>query len=142
MIYVTQNVANNIRSLLKIKNINMKVMLSDIGLGINTISELSKGKQLSCISLAKIADYLDVSVDYLLGRTNIPDVSVEYISDNKTSGTAVHTVNGNNNIIGNGNSVGKTLSQQCEALVGIFEKLNVIKQAKLLAYADELQKEI
>lgn len=41
-------------------------------MNINAISEFGKGKQLSCISLAKIADYLDCSVDYLLGRTDDP----------------------------------------------------------------------
>nr|WP_295764133.1 hypothetical protein [uncultured Oscillibacter sp.] len=44
-------------------------------MNINAISEFSKGKQLSCISLAKIADYLDCSVDYLLGRTDVPEVN-------------------------------------------------------------------
>ena len=43
-------------------------MLADLNMGINTISELSKGKQLSYLSFAKISDYLDCSVDYLLGR--------------------------------------------------------------------------
>ena len=47
-------------------------MLADLNMGINTISELSKGKQLSYLSFAKIADYLDCSVDYLLGRADTP----------------------------------------------------------------------
>lgn len=71
--YITQNIANNIKMLLKKQNKNLKNMLSDLNLGINAISEFSKGKQLSCISLALIADYLDCSVDYLLGRTDNPD---------------------------------------------------------------------
>lgn len=75
MVYITQNIAENIKKTLKNRKISMKVMLADVGLGINAISELSKGKQLSCISLAKIADYLDVSVDYLLGRTDVPEIN-------------------------------------------------------------------
>ena len=50
-------------------------MLSECGLGINTISELSKGKQISYANFAKIADYLDCSVDYLLGRTDKPEIN-------------------------------------------------------------------
>ena len=50
-------------------------MLSELDMGINAISEFSKGKQMSCISLARIADYLDCSVDYLLGRTDKPEVN-------------------------------------------------------------------
>ena len=68
--YITQEIAERIKNRAKAKNITLKCMLSDCDLGINTISEFSKGKQLSCISFAKIADYLDCSTDYLLGRTD------------------------------------------------------------------------
>lgn len=67
-----QEVANCIKSELKKQGRTNKDMLSELNMGINTISELSKGKQISYYSLAKIADYLDCSVDYLLGRTDKP----------------------------------------------------------------------
>ncbi|MCI9274137.1 MAG: helix-turn-helix transcriptional regulator [Clostridiales bacterium] len=73
--YVTQDIANRIKARLKIKGINTKDMLSSLDMGVNAISEFAKGKQMSCISLAKIADYLDCSVDYLLGRTDNPGVN-------------------------------------------------------------------
>lgn len=73
--YITQNIANRIKSRLKSQHISMKTMLSDLDMGINSISEFSKGKQMSCISLARIADYLDCSVDYLLERTDNPEVN-------------------------------------------------------------------
>ena len=73
--YVTQDIANRIKSRLKSQHINMKEMLSDLDMGINAISEFAKGKQMSCIALARIADYLNCSVDYLLGRTDNPDVN-------------------------------------------------------------------
>lgn len=66
--YISQEVAERIKSTLKSRNKSTKSMLADLNMGINTISELSKGKQLSYLSFAKIADYLDCSVDYLLGR--------------------------------------------------------------------------
>ncbi len=73
--YITQNIANRIKARLKSQNISTKSMLSDLDMGINSISEFAKGKQMSCISLARIADYLDCSVDYLLGRTDNPEVN-------------------------------------------------------------------
>lgn len=73
--YVTQEIANRIKSRLKNQRKNTKEMLSDLDMGINAISELAKGKQMSCISLARIADYLDCSVDYLLGRTDRPEIN-------------------------------------------------------------------
>lgn len=56
-------------------NINMKDMLSDLDMGIHAISEFSKGKQLSCVSLVCIAGYLNCSADYLLGRIDNPEVN-------------------------------------------------------------------
>ena len=73
--YITQNIANRIKARLKSQNISTKSMLSDLDMGINSISEFAKGKQMSCISLARIADYLDCSVDYLLGRTDNPEIN-------------------------------------------------------------------
>ncbi len=71
--YDTQNIAFVIKKTAKEKDISIKQLLDDCQLNINTISELSKGKQISYLSFAKIADYLDVSVDYLLGRTEDPE---------------------------------------------------------------------
>lgn len=73
--YITQDIANRIKAVLKYQRKNTKDMLSSLGLGINAISEFSKGKPMSCISLALIADYLGCSVDYLLGRTDNPEVN-------------------------------------------------------------------
>ncbi len=73
--YITQDIANRIKQLLKERGINTKEMLSELDMGINAISEFSKGKIMSCISLARIADYLGCSVDYLLGRTDNPDIN-------------------------------------------------------------------
>ena len=68
--YISQDIANRIKLLLKSQNKNMKDMLTSLGLGINIISQLAKGQAISSFNLAKIADYLNCSVDYLLGRTN------------------------------------------------------------------------
>lgn len=73
--YNTQDIANRIKLKLKEQHKATKDMLCVLDMGINSISEFSKGKQMSCISLARIADYLNCSVDYLLGRTDNPDVN-------------------------------------------------------------------
>lgn len=73
--YITQEIASRIKRQARVKRIAIKDLLSDCELGINAISEFSKGKQMSCISLARIADCLDCSVDYLLGRTDNPEVN-------------------------------------------------------------------
>ena len=72
MNYNTTKVADKIRATAKEKRVPIKVILADCGLGVNAISQFSAGKVMSSFNLAKIADRLDVSVDYLLGRTNNP----------------------------------------------------------------------
>ena len=73
--YMTQDIADRIKLRLRSKHVRVKDMLADLNMGINAISELAKGKQMSCIALARIADYLDCSLDYLLGRTDNPDIN-------------------------------------------------------------------
>ena len=73
--YNTQEMANRIKRQARKNKVSLKVMLSDLGLGINIVSHLAKGQVISSINLAKIADYLDCSVDYLLGRTDVVEVN-------------------------------------------------------------------
>lgn len=73
--YNSQSIAERIKSTAKSQKKSLGSVLSVCGLGINTISELSKGKQISYINFAKIADELNCSVDYLLGRTDVPEVN-------------------------------------------------------------------
>lgn len=73
--YNSQTIAERIKSTAKCQKKSLGSVLSVCGLGINTISELSKGKQISYINFAKIADELNCSVDYLLGRTDVPEIN-------------------------------------------------------------------
>ena len=66
-----QEVANTIKEVAKQKKIPLKTMLSECGLGVNLISQLANGQAVTYVNIAKIADYLDVSIDYLLGRSQI-----------------------------------------------------------------------
>lgn len=73
--YNSQEIAKRIKSTAKSKGINLKIMLSECELGINVISQMAKGNDMLSKNLAKIADYLDCSVDYLLGRTDNPEIN-------------------------------------------------------------------
>ena len=73
--YDSHNIATTIKTIAKEKNIVIKQMLSDCGLGSNTMSAMYHGKSIASDSLARIADYLNCSVDYLLGRTDNPEVN-------------------------------------------------------------------
>ena len=71
--YLAQTTKNRIKSVCKTKNISMETLLSECELGINAIRQINDTKGMASFSLAKIADYLDCSVDYLLGRTDNPE---------------------------------------------------------------------
>ena len=70
--YNSQEITNRIKIIAKKRGIALNEMLSMCGLGINTISKMSKGNDILTQNFAKIADCLDCSVDYLLGRVDDP----------------------------------------------------------------------
>ena len=69
----SQKIANLIRVQATTQRINVSQMLTEIGLGKSTLSNLENGSMLKADSLGKIADYLGISVDYLLCRKNNPN---------------------------------------------------------------------
>ena len=73
--YDPEKIADSIKNRAKERNIQMKDMLLDLGLNKNTLSTMYNGSMLKGDSRASIADYLDCSVDYLLGRTDNPAVN-------------------------------------------------------------------
>lgn len=74
--YNAQKTAEKIKHQAKSENILVKDMLDECMLNKNTLSSmLSRGSWLQANSLAKIADYLDCSMDYLMGRTDNPEIN-------------------------------------------------------------------
>lgn len=74
-LYNSSDIANRIKLQAKKKNIKIKDLLTVCELGINTVSKMSNGTDIYSKNLAKIADSLECSVDYLLGRTDNPTIN-------------------------------------------------------------------
>ena len=72
--YNSNNIAAVIKQVAKSKNITIRTMLNDIGLGYNMMTNMRTSMP-KADNLAKIADYLDCSVDYLMGRTDVVEVN-------------------------------------------------------------------
>ena len=72
--YQSADVAARIKSVAKSKGITVKKLLEDVGMVFNAMSNMRTSMP-KADNLAKIADYLDCSVDYLLGRTDKPEVN-------------------------------------------------------------------
>ncbi len=73
--YNSQEIANRIKVKAKEQNKTVSELLITCELGKNTISKIANGTDIYSKNLAKIADYLDCSVDYLLGRTDNPEIN-------------------------------------------------------------------
>lgn len=73
--YDSTTLADRIKSAAKEKGVSLKAMLEELGLGSNTMSHMRHGKMPAADTLARIADFLGCSVDYLLGRTDNPEVN-------------------------------------------------------------------
>lgn len=74
-LYNSPYVATKIKARATTQGVSLKALLSECSLGSNTFSHMLHGRAIAFDSLAKIADYLDCSVDYLLGRTDKPEVN-------------------------------------------------------------------
>lgn len=86
--YYSQDVAKKIKIQAKLKGVSISKLLLDCELNKNALYTMqSNGYFPRVEALAKIADYLDISVDYLLGRTettrviNIPDKIIDIITE-------------------------------------------------------------
>lgn len=85
--YNPKETAERIKEISQQKGIKISELLSACGLNINTLSSMgNRGSWIQANSLAMIADYLNVSVDFLLGRT--------YCSEKCTISDLKITING------------------------------------------------
>ena len=140
-VYVSSEIAARIKFMAKQKNVTVGAMLEAIELGKNTMTNF-KTSMPKADNLAKIADYLDCSVDYLLGRTDNPEFGTPTLQN---SGN--HIAFGNscqNNSIAIGD-IARDVSSDTEELeqeiCSILKRLPVRKRTELLTimyhYVDE-----
>lgn len=76
IMYTSDKLVENIRKRALQQGIPLKDLLQNCALNINTLNQGAKSKKgIGALSLAKIADALECSMDYLTGRTDCPDVA-------------------------------------------------------------------
>ena len=81
--YIIHDLISRIKFQAKIKGLKTTEMLEKCGLNKNMLSTMNtRGSWIQANNLGMIADYLNCSVDYLLGRTEDPDsVTEKQLSD-------------------------------------------------------------
>lgn len=127
--YNSQEISSLIKSLAKQKKIPLGKLCSDCRISKNTFSTMQSGGYLPRIeTICKIADYLNVSIDYLLGRTTEPNYNSLY---NFGNGNMALNVTNNDNPI---SKFDGTTIQVAE----IFQELNLVNKAKVINFITEL----
>lgn len=109
---------------------NLETMLKELGIGKSTVYAMTDNKGIGCFALAKIADRLECSVDYLLGRSDKPDMTI--------------TVNQTGEIIEASpinaiNNAGQPLSEMTAELVKMFEAMDFSNKMKVMNFVIDLK---
>lgn len=125
--YNVQMFSERIKERAKDKGIKLKEMLSNCDLNVNFVSQMSD--RTGAIALAKIADYLDCSVDYLLGRVDTPNGT--YSINNNTN------INGTQNNVINGNVPSDCSDDQL--LLDMIKELDIVDRSKIIIQIDEMK---
>ncbi|MDE5569204.1 MAG: hypothetical protein K2I82_00935 [Ruminococcus sp.] len=103
----------------------MEDMLSECSLGVNAVRQINDTKGMASFSLAKIADVLGVSVDYLLGRTDEPENNIN------VTGNTQNNIHGSNSI---NISEQKKLDEMSAELLKKFSKLSFDEKIDVFNY--------
>lgn len=129
----TQITAERIKIQAKQKGISVKKLLESCDLGVNTVTKMANGTDVVSQNLLKIANYLGCSVDYLLGRTDNPELSKES-----------YYINGDNNgIQSNKGSVSiesKRKNDIEEEFMQAFEKLELSDKVDVMSFTMQKMK--
>lgn len=137
--YSAQITKERIKNSCKSQGINMENMLTECSLGVNAIRQINGTKGMASFSLAKIADYLDVSVDYLLGRIDSPNgyYNTQVNSNNSNS----YVIGDNNNNTGNdvNNNSSNGLDKNMQEIVDSMKDFSILEQAEIITKINEIK---
>lgn len=135
----------NIEKLSKIKGVSKTKALTDSGAGKDLVSNVKKGQNPSIDKLERLADYFNVSVDYLLGRTehmncsgNIDSI-ITHGSDNIINSNNNNINQPDSNITRSDNNQ-KSLDETSVQVAEMFQNLDIQNKAKVLSYMIEVTK--
>lgn len=130
-------IAERIKLCAKEKNITVKSLLQDAGVGEKMVSNMSgkNGSYPQSDKIAQIAKVLNCSVDYLLGRTDNPEITGgAYINGNNNGIQAVS--HDNSKLTVNGNTKSST---DTDELMELIQDLPLVKRAEAVLYLNELK---
>lgn len=124
--YTAKVTVGRIQNIIRSRGLVQKEVLTDCGLNENTLKRMTDNRGMASFSLAKIADYLNVSVDYLLGRTDEPEVK-------SMSNSNVVSIGGNNiGAINNAVNFGKASTEDIGEVIEMFKSLTLMQRSEII----------
>lgn len=132
-----EQIAEKIKSICKEKRISLTSLITTCTLSKSFIYDLEKRNKTPAVSkLAQIADCLECSVDYLLGRTDNPYVSGSYINGDNS----VQAIQNSSVTINQGQ---KETDQENQEILTLIQSLPLKKRAKIITMIyDALEEEL
>ena len=115
-------IADLITSECKKRSIKTALLLQECGINHSFISDIRhKNRAPSVDKISVIADYLGVSVDYLLGRTDKPEGMTGDVGNNL------------------GVNISKTACDCNDELVSLISSLSLLERSKVVLFIDSLR---
>ena len=134
--YNAQKIYTRVKTEAKRRKINTTDMLEDCKLSKNTLSRLNNGQFPSCECIAKIADFLQCSIDYLMCRTDNPNIARENLINQQVTNSPA---NGSITLNANGKKTEiETLEQE---ILEELKKLNFIEKSEIISCIAKIKKE-
>lgn len=128
--YTAQTTIERIQKIIKTRGLVQKDVLTDCGLNENTLKRMTDIRGMASFSLAKIADYLGVSVDYLLGRTDDPETK------GISNVISIHGDNAHN--ISNIN-MGKASTEDIDEIVEMLKSLTLVQRSEVVLMINKMK---
>lgn len=132
-----QILAERIKLMATKLNLSVSTVLNDVGIkDKNFINKIESGTNVGYINIVKIADYLDCSVDYLLGRTDeVPLNQGSFIQAGNVSGNIIAgNINGDHNA-----NIHTAIPEDVAELVELIQSLPLVKRAEAVIMLNEMR---
>lgn len=119
---------DNLFMIMTVKKISASKLSHDTGISTGNISDWKSGRSMpTAHKLDILADYLGVSVDYLLGRTENPTEQSCLTDSEKNNKDDVNN--------------GKVSSEDVEEITEMIKSLNLVQRSEIILMIDKMRKQ-
>lgn len=134
-----QKIADRIKDRASKLNVSVASVLQNVGIkDKNFINKIENGTNVGYINIVKIADYLECSVDYLLGRTD--EIALNQgtvIQAGDVSGNIIAgDINGDHNA-----NINTGIPEDISEMVELIKSLPLIKRAEAILMLNKMRTE-